>query len=317
MKMLLSASILVLFAGTARAQPGAPPPPEEPPPLPVEPAPPAPEPAPPAPEPLVSEQPLPPPPPAAPETPTVQPEMFTVPTGRLLPAGHIMTRSGVDTGGGLSSGLRLGLGDVAEFGVELTDLVRRRDGVDGEVGRLYPYGAASFKMGVGEDSLFRWQPAVALGFRKSFERDTDGHATRFAELYLVASRSLGPRTQLHLGGSLWDAQIDSGGTVVHLHDGDAIKQLRAFGGLEIEPLPESAILLELGWMPEFVYGPPDRIKLAPMFTWGVRYSVTGWMAIESGVRIPDIRDVDLLGAQIFGQLKFVSRALERMMKRGR
>ena len=41
------------------------------------------------------------------------------------------------------------------------------------------------------------------------------------------------------------------------------------------------------------------------------------MVIESGVRIPDIRDVDLLGAQIFGQVKFISRGLERMMKRGK
>src|SRR5687768_646434 len=80
-----------------------------------------------------------------PVSPTVHPELFTAPSGRLLPAGHIFTRSGVDTGGGLSSGWRLGLGDVAEFGIDLTDQVRARTGGSGDPERIFPYGTASFK----------------------------------------------------------------------------------------------------------------------------------------------------------------------------
>jgi len=261
-----------------------------------------------------------PPPVVEPPEPVVQPELFRAPTGRLLPAGHIYSRSGVDTGGGLSSGLRVGLGDVAEFGVDLTDQVRQRTGDDGEPGRIFPYGTASFKMGIGENSLFRAQPALALGFRKSFERESDGHTTRFAELYLVASKALGSRADLHVGASVWDAVITTNDRSVYLHDKDFAKQVRAFGGLELVPLPDSSILLEVSWTPEFVYGvsgAPDKIKLTPMFTWGVRYAVADWIALESGVRIPDIRDADLLGAQIFGQVKFVSRALKRAIARAK
>src|SRR5687767_13623713 len=132
MQRLVTLVFLVAFAGKVFAQPAEPPPQPPPEPEPVVPgAPPGPaEPLPVerAPEPLVTPDPLPPGPPAIAVSPTVHPEMFRAPTGRLLPAGHIYTRAGVDTGGGLSSGLRVGLGDVAEFGLDLTDLVRERDG---------------------------------------------------------------------------------------------------------------------------------------------------------------------------------------------
>jgi hypothetical protein len=322
MKRLVTIFFLMACAGDVFAQPAEPPPPQPPPPQPPPPQPPPePEPVLPvetAPEPLVTTDPLPPPPPAVPVSPTVHPEMFRAPTGRLLPAGHLHARGGLDTGGGGSAGLRVGLGDVAEFGLDLTDLVRARSAAAGaDVGRIFPYGTASFKMGVGEHLLFRHQPAVALGFRKSFEHEEDGHSTRFAELYLVGSKQVGQRSHLHLGASLWDAAIETGGDKVQLNDGKVGAQLKAFGGVEVEPLPDSAILLEVSWTPEFRYGSPDQIKLIPMFTWGVRYTVASWMVIESGVRIPDIRDVDLLGAQIFGQVKLISRGLERMMKRGK
>src|SRR4029077_14587384 len=49
------------------------------------------------------------------------PEVLTTPTGWLLPAAVLYSRTSIDTGGGLSSDARVGLGDVAEFGVATTD----------------------------------------------------------------------------------------------------------------------------------------------------------------------------------------------------
>jgi hypothetical protein len=270
------------------------------------------------PEPLVRAQEAPPPAAAKPESQLDLPVLFDGPTGHLLPAGVILSSLGADTGGGLSSDLRIGLGDVAEFGIGTTDLVRTRIcnpncGYDS----VSPYPLALFKMGVSEDRLFDNQPAVALGFRKSFEREHDGRKTRIAELYLVASKSFGKKVHLHAGGVFWDASIKDGDDEVLLHDGGIKKQLRAFGGIELEPLPKSRLLLEVVWMPEFRLGQndvADTIKLRPMFAWGVRYELTNWAMIESGVRIPDIQDINLLDAQIFGQVKIVSRRFSRFLE---
>src|SRR5215510_11237386 len=54
------------------------------------------------------------------------PVLLTTPTGWLLPAGVLYSRNAVDTGGGVTSDNRVGLGDVAEFGVATTDEVREK-----------------------------------------------------------------------------------------------------------------------------------------------------------------------------------------------
>src|SRR5688500_5797414 len=121
--------------------------------------------------------------------PTIDfPEVLATPTGWLLPAGVLYSKTAVDTGGGVTSDSRVGLGDVAEFGVATTDQVRERDAADGKPDRIQPYVTASFRMGVAEDRLFAHQPGVTLGFRKSFERNHRGFKTRIAELTLVASK---------------------------------------------------------------------------------------------------------------------------------
>jgi hypothetical protein len=246
------------------------------------------------------------------------PVMFNADTGYLLPAGVIMGNVGVDTGGGVSGSVRVGLGDVAEFGVGTTDLIRVRPcaGCDLESVRPYPY--ALFKMGLAEDRLFRNQPALALGFRKSFERQHDQRESRVAELYLVGSKSLGKNARLHAGAVFWDASINrpATGDEVLLHDQGLKKQLRPFGGIELQPLPRSQIMLELIWEPELrLTDPPgtDSIKLQPTFAWGVRYQLADWARFESGVRVPNIKDVNLLDAQIFGQLRFVSRRFSHFL----
>jgi hypothetical protein len=283
------------------------------------------------------EQPAPPPeppkPPRPPEPPIAMPQLFRMPTGHLLPAGVLFTSSGLDTGAGFSSNAAVGLGDVAEFGLEVNDFVRATDATINERDphRVYPTALALFKVGVGERRLWSWQPAMSIGFRKSFEKDDGAHTTREAELFFVMSKSVTKRVGLHAGASFWDAELDNNtldpairttylhGDPMHPHDlGD---QVRAFGGINMEPFDGSEILVELMWTPEFTYRAPktdemgnqignnDSINLKPILAWGVRYRVADWMYLESGVRVPDIGNADLLHAQIFGQVKFVSRAL--------
>lgn len=273
-------------------------------------------------------------PPVAPPTrprpplpPVSMPEALTIPTGFLLPAAVLYTRTSIDTGGGVASDARLGLGDVAEFGIATTDAVRERaDLADERSSRIQPYVTASFRLGVAERRLFAAQPGVTLGFRKSFERNHDGFKTRVAELTLVASKHLGRHAVVHAGGAFWDASIEGvldPGTEdapaarreVTLHgQDDPRRQLRAFGGIEVRPLPRSAILVDLGWAPELCYrctDDADKIRLRPTLAWGVRYEVASWMRLDSGVKVPDIGDANLLDAQIFGQVSFTSWALRR------
>jgi hypothetical protein len=258
--------------------------------------------------------------------PVYMPELLTTPTGWLLPAAVLYSKTSLDTGGGVSSDTRVGLGDVAEFGIATTDGVRQRtDENDARATRIQPYLTASFRLGIQEDRLFRGQPGVTLGFRKSFERNHDGFSTRIAELTLVGSKHLGPNAAIHVGGAFWDASLegilDTDGTdrrEVTLHGLDNVQsQVRAFGGIELRPLPKSQILVDLGWSPEFCYRcstDADKIRLRPTLSWGVRYEVAEWMRLESGVRVPDIGDANLLDAQIFGQVSFTSRALQRAIE---
>ncbi len=247
------------------------------------------------------------------------PFVFNSATARLLPGAVVYTSSGVDTGRGLSSQIEVGLGDVAEFGVTVTDLIRGQDGdtAGAEADGLFPYVLAHFKMGVAEGRLSRWQPAMALGFRKSFERNVDEHTSRVAELYFVTSKDIGSKLTLHAGGSFWDASLSNGMDEVTLHGGDSLRtQLRAFGGIELRPLPDAQIMLEVFYLPQFTYHTegPETIELNPQLAWGVRYELAPWAVVEAGVRIPEIDDVDLLDAQIFGQFKIVSRKLRDALR---
>lgn len=252
--------------------------------------------------------------------PLHMPIIFNAPTGHLLPAGIIVSQAGVDTAGGLSGDLRVGLGDVAEFGVSTNALINVKPSVDGEPEAIDAYPTALFKMGISENLLFRHQPALSLGFRKSFEVEHDDRKTRVAQLYMVASKNLGKRFRVHFGGVFWDASIErEDGTELALHDSDnrVKRQLRAFGGIEIEPLPKSQILLELHWVPEFIIRDneaTDQIFLTPAFSWGVRYELADWILLESGVRVPDIDNVNLIDAQIFGQVRLVTRRFRSFLK---
>ncbi len=256
-------------------------------------------------------------PPAKPTKPKLKdprielPQLITTPTGWLLPAAVLYSATGLDTGGGFTSDNRVGLGDVAEFGIATLDQIRAKSAAGDSTHHIQPYVAATFRMGVAENRLFAGQPGLVLGFEKSFERDSDGASTRIAELTLVASKKLGSRAALHLGWAFWDASLAQGTATTTLHDRSShpvTDQVRAFGGLQARPLDRSEILIDLGFAPEFCYGcaAPDQIQLRPELSWGVRYEVADWLHLQSGVRIADINNANLLDAQIFGELIFTS-----------
>jgi hypothetical protein len=246
------------------------------------------------------------------------PQILVAPTGRILPAAIIYTRTTIDTGGGLAGELRVGLGDVAEFGIATTDLIRSRGAAGGDPERIAPYVLASFRLGVTENRWFRHQPAIALGFRKSFETEDAGTKSRIAELHLMVTKKLHDAVAVHVGGTFWDASlktpVEGGGFVEELfHDQGVEKQLRATGGIEVRPLPDAEILVDVGWAPTFCYDCTlnPKIRLEPILSWGVRYLVADWIHIEAGVRVPDIGEANLLNAQIFGQLVLQSGRLKR------
>jgi len=254
------------------------------------------------------------------EPPLLSPRAFNSQTARLLPAAVIYNSSGIDTSGGISSDLRVGLGDVAEFGLALVDQIRASpESQPDNFDRIYPYFMAMFKLGVAEHRLFEHQPALAIAFRKSFERDDVGFKTRVAALEVVASKSLGDKVHVNFGGMLWDAQLEAPGMEpVFLHDRDK-KALRPFGSIEIEALDNASIMVEWTYNPHFVYSANpsgDNIGLTEQLAWGVRYQVSKAVALESGVRINDIiPKADLIDAQIFGQLTFASYRVRNWINR--
>lgn len=265
--------------------------------------------------------------PRPPDPPIAMPELLRSPTGWLLPAAVTYWKTSIDTGGGVTTNGRVGLGDVAEFGLSTIDTVRARLDDAHTDDAIQPYVTATFRMGVNENRLFDNQPGVALGFEKSFQRNHDGFATRTAELTLVASKHFGKHAAIHVGGAFWDASLRgdgegntaiSGFDDVTLHDGNDLgKQIRPFGGIQLEPIDRSEILVDLSWAPEFCYAAAKcadgQITLQPELSWGVRYRISDGMNLESGVRLPNIGKADLLDAQIFGSVTFTSWGLRHVV----
>lgn len=239
--------------------------------------------------------------------------LLFAPTARMLEAGAISASAAIDTVGGAQLDLKIGLGGVAEFGIGSTDHIRVRDceTCDARIVRFVP--VARFVMGLPEHRLFRHQPALALGFQKSFTRNHDDRSSRYASLYMVASKRI-KTTNLHGGVMVWDGVIQrDDDSEVSLHGGPVSKMLRPYGGIEVLARERSHVIVDLTWNPELEIArslsDPDRIKLRPMLSWGVRYAASPRVALEAGVRVPDISDANLLDAQIFAQLRIASRAI--------
>lgn len=239
--------------------------------------------------------------------------LLFAPTARMLEAGAISAAGAIDTVGGAQLELKVGLGGVAEFGIGSTDHIRARDCAtcDARTVRLVPM--ARFVMGLPEHRLFRHQPALAIGFQKSFTRKHDARSSRYAMLYLVASKKLGS-AHLHGGALIWDGEISrADDSTVTLHAEPLSKRIRPTAGFEVLARDRSHVIVDLTWNPELQLARelanPDTLRLRPMLSWGVRYAAARRVALEAGVRVPDIGDANLLDAQIFAQLRVASRPI--------
>ena len=132
-------------------------------------------------------------------------------------------------------------------------------------------------------------------------------------LYLVASKRLGS-TNLHGGALIWDGVIQrDDDSEVTLHDEPLAKRIRPTAGFEVLARKRSHVIVDLTWNPELQIARElantDSLRLRPMLSWGVRYAAARRVALEAGVRVPDIGDANLLDAQIFAQLRVASRAI--------
>jgi hypothetical protein len=246
--------------------------------------------------------------PLGPVLPYGHPRLFLAHTGRMVPAAVIYSTTSLDTSGGLSSDIRIGLGDLAEFGIEASDQVRyATSGTDESDERVAPLFLATFKLGLPENQFFRHQPAVALVYRKSFQAEEEFHKLRTAELALVASKAFGPRFSAHLGGVIGDAEIEyQNGSKAELNEREFLDKAKFFGGIEARVKPRADIILEWSYVPRFILADrdpnPEDMRMQAQFLWGVRYELTRAVDIESGVRIGDIVDTNLIDAHIFGRL---------------
>ena len=90
-------------------------------------------------------------------------------------------------------------------------------------------------------------------------------------------------------------------------------------GKDVRAVEDADILIDYAWIPEFCFTCTDanRTRLRPILSWGVRYDLAPWAQLQSGVRVPDIGDANLLDAQIFGQLTLINRSIERVVDRRR
>jgi hypothetical protein len=243
--------------------------------------------------------------PAAADPEAARPVIVAAPSGHLVPARAVSVSASLDSAGRPSSDVRVGLGGVAEFGIGTADAIGRIDrrrafgaASTEPIDEAWRYVTATFRMGVAEDRLFRGQPAVALGFRKSFERDRDDIRSRLADLHLVASRGLGPVT-LHAGVDFWDASLQRGTEEPStFHDQPVGEQVRPIGGVEVRPLPRSRVLADLSWRPELR---PGAFRLAPVLSGAVRYDLSDAISVDAGVHLAADE------VTVFGSVTFVTR----------
>lgn len=249
---------------------------------------------------------------------TKLPDVIVAPTGYLLPAGTVYGRMLTDTAFGFASDVRIGLGDVAEFGIGTMDRVRARKTADDELARLRASPVATFRMGVAENRLFTHQPALSLGFSKSFARSRNGYKDQFAVLSLAATKALGG-VQFTLGLDAWDASItsttDESAPPRALHDLGVAKQLRPFAGIVAKATTSADVMIDAAWTPDYCYACTNPVQLHPVLSWGVRYNATPWLRVESGVRVSDIAEANLLNSEIFGQVTIINQTLRRSVLR--
>ena len=211
------------------------------------------------------------------------PRVMTAPTAWLLPDGAAYGTAGMDHRGDGSVDVGVGLGGVAELDVGADTDARECDAPPCAVMGLNHLpqtvwlARAGFRLGVPQHLLFKGQPALVLGTKKTF-----GHTREVGEVYLVASGTVG-FLRLHAGVAAMDARHG----LVRME-----AKLRPLAGLELTPpqYPKTSLMVDLAWTPQFRPDVPvdTMTKGGPIpewaLGWGVRYQALSWSSIEVDVR---------------------------------
>ena len=206
------------------------------------------------------------------------PRVVTAPTAWLPGAGTLVGSAGLDHRLQPAIAIDAGLGELAAVELGADSDVRTctiAQGCDTDhlaTPRLLP--RAAFRIGAPQDAWFTGQPAVVLGARVTIG-DPPAHGLAIGEVYVAASRELGP-VRLHAGADLLAAR-DARGEAFG-------PRLRPFGAIELTPpqYPRTTLVGDLAWVPRFDAGAPPTTEW--LAGWGVRYQALSWGAIELDVR---------------------------------
>jgi len=212
---------------------------------------------------------------AAADDPT-ESRVLTAPTAWLPPTGGVVVTTTLDHRFDGSAVIGYNLGGLAAIELGADTDVRSCETCNGDAEPLY-LGRAGFRMGLRQDRLFRGSPAWLLGARITFANQGRVGDVKVSEVYLVASRELGP-VKLHAGLQAVDAamgDVELGPTV------------RPIAGLEWTPgqYPNTTVLADLAYVPLLEHG-MRAVELEYLAGVGVRYNaLRDWGAIELAVRI--------------------------------
>lgn len=251
------------------------------------------------------------------------PLIFTAPTGRIIPSGVIYPRVGVETSESFIGGVRLGLGDVVEFGFTSTPYVRWERPWRGKAEFTDGYPLLVGRIGLNEGHLWSWQPGLALGYRKSFVVELVGRDTQVSELSLVATKQLGSRVSVTLGVAKWSGSIeflerDPDGAYELAEEKGYGERIRPFGGVEVSLMEGYRLMGEFYYMPEFELAPADEqpnIELDAALSLGLRSELVSWLTLDLGARGPDFDNLHQLDMELFAQVIIPLRFLHDAMHR--
>lgn len=225
-----------------------------------------------------------------------------VPTGHMQSWGQVYATGGGTHRAGAIASVATGLGKLAEIDIGLSDHLGVCSGCIDGAGQtdslLLPSGL--FKIGLGEGEFVSWQPALALGFRKTFGATQvaedlgdpsnfgDLDDARAARLFAVASKTLGP-LRLHVGVDIWDAEVVVGEQREALSQRPLGERVRPFAGVAWTPsiYPRTSLIGDVSWVPVMDQSPGSgdpRAELRWLAGWGVRYQALDWVSTELAVR---------------------------------
>ncbi|MCG8423467.1 MAG: hypothetical protein MJE77_36670 [Proteobacteria bacterium] len=214
------------------------------------------------------------------------PRVLHIPTAHLQPPRQVHVSAGGTHRGGAFAAISTGLGRLAEIDVEVSDRLAGCRQCAGDDRRADALVAASalFKVGLGENHLVQWQPALALGFRTTLgtRRVDDFDRLRVARLYAVASKTLSS-LQLHVGFDIWDAAVRRDGQRRVLSNQPLSDRTRPFGGFAWTPslYPRTSLIGDISWSPVV---DENRVELRWLAGWGAYYQALDWASIELSVR---------------------------------